>query len=263
MTGKIKGSELTHQLDNVLNELRLSPTERQLYLLSLSTGPLSVSDLAKRLGVQRPYLYTVIKSLREKGLAPGQGPHYQKTFIVEPPSVILSLLRKRRTILDGLASEVVADMPKYLATYKQGGLKTQVLFYEGRDKFVELYNLILEEEAQETVYFGEVKHFFTLLEEKRVQEWIRRRIEKKVTIRTLMIDDPLAHTIPTDKALYRETKVMPSDLSKSFPSSFQVFGKSLIFWQPHTPAAVVLKDEYIADLHRGIFDLLWKLGREI
>ena len=258
-----KENAIVNQLDNALHELGLSPIERQLYLLSLSTGHLSVSDLAKRLSIQRPYLYTVIKSLREKGLAPGQGPHYQKTFIVEPPSVVLTLLRKRRAYLDGLAREVVADMPKYLATYKQGGSKTQVLFYEGKEKFIELYNLILEEEGSETVYFGEVKHFFTLLEENRVHEWIKRRIEKKVTIRTLMIDDPLTHTIPTDKTKYRETRILPCYLSKSFSSSFQVSGKSLIFWQPHTPVAVVSKDEYIADLHRGIFNLLWELGKEI
>lgn len=258
-----KESIVVDQLDNALCELGLSPIERQLYLLSLSTGPLSVSDLADRLGIQRPYLYTVIKSLREQGLAPGPGPHYQKTFIVESPSIVLNLLRRRRTYLDGLASEVSIDMPKYLATYKQGGSKTQVLFYEGKEKFIELYNLILEEEGNETVYFGEVKHFFTLLEENRVHEWIRNRILKKVTMRTLMIDDPLAHTIPTDMVKYRETRILPCYLSKSFSSSFQVFGKSLIFWQPHTPVAVVLKDEYIANLHRGIFNLLWELGKEI
>lgn len=258
-----KENIITSQLDNTLRELGLSSMERQLYLMSLSMGPLPVSVLAERLGVQRPYLYTVIKSLREKGLASGQGSQYQKTFVVESPSIVLSLIRKRKTLLDEIATSLASDMPRYLASYRQGSSKTQVLFYEGKEKFIELYNLILEEEGDETIYFGEVKYFFTLLGENRVQEWVKSRIEKRVTIRTLMIDNPFAHTIPTDKAKYRETRILPSDLSKGFPSSFQVFGKSLIFWQPHTPVAVVLKDEYIANLHRGIFNLLWGLGMDI
>jgi sugar-specific transcriptional regulator TrmB len=249
------------RLNSALGELGLSSSECELYLASLSAGPLRVADLADRLGLERPYVYSLIRSLREKGLAPPQNAgSYQKQFVVHPPSVVLQLLRKKRIELDVLTASIAADMPKYLASYRQGSAKTQVLFYEGREKFIELYERILAEEANETLYFGEVEHFFGLLNRERVDAWIRERIAKKVNIRTLMPNTSSAHTIPTDPSIYRETRVIPKQLTINIPASFEIFGKNLIFWQPHTPVAVVVQDEYITNLHREIFNLLWTQG---
>jgi sugar-specific transcriptional regulator TrmB len=245
-----------------LRELGTTESERELYLTSLAVGPASVQELAKQLGLQRPYVYTLVRSLREKGLAPSASSKYQKKFIVESPSVIIELLRKKKASIDALSGHLTLMMPKLLAQYKQGGAATQVSFYEGKAKFMELYDRILDEEGDETLYFGEAEHFLTLIGEVRLAEWIYRRVRKEVTIRTLMVDSKQARGIPTDAQQLRQTRVLSKEI-KTFPASFQVFGRSVIFWQPHTPMAVVLEDEYIAQLMRGTFNLLWEQGTRI
>lgn len=251
-----------NELDMSLQELGLTDSERQLYLLSLSLGPAPVTALADKLGFQRPYVYTLINSLRDHGLAPSSPTKYQKTFVVEPPSVILSALRLKREAISSLSSRLAAELPKLLASYKQGGAATQVLLYEGREKFLELYNRILEEEGNETLYFGDAEHFLARVSED-LPDWIKRRISLGVSIRTLMIDSPLARSIPTSKGALRETRIVPKSLSSSLPASFQLFGRSIIYWQPHTPVAVVLQDEYIVQLMRNVFEILWKQGETI
>lgn len=243
-------------LDEALRSFGLKESERALYRLSLSLGPTPVGKLAELLGFERPYVYTLIEALRTRGLV-FSSKRYQRTFIVEPPSVVLEQLRKSRSNLEGLITTVAADLPKYLATYKQGGAATQVLFYEGKEKFLELYDRILEEEAGETLYCGEAEQFLSLVSGKHLDDWIRRRIQRGVKIRTLMIDSPLARTIPTDSTSLRETRYLSSDQARLFQASFQVFGSNVIFWQPVTPVAVVLHDEYIANLHRALFNELW------
>ncbi len=251
------------ELTSALDELGLSSSEKELYLASLSSGPQSIPELGKRLGFERPYVYTLIKSLREKGLAVEPLTRkYQRTFVVEPPTVVLLLLRKKKANLENLTAHIAMDMPKYLASYRQGGSRTQVLFYEGKDKFIELYERIVEEEMTETLYFGEVEHYFLLLGEERVNQWIFERIQKKIKIRTLMVDSDASRKLPSMPEMFRETRLLPLDMNKEFPASFQVFGTNVIFWQPETPIAVVLQDEYIAKLHRGIFAMLWKQGKE-
>lgn len=251
------------ELTTALDELGLSLSERQLYLSSLAFGPLPIPDLAKNLGFERPYVYTLIKSLRDRGLVASQpSMGYQKKFVVESPTALLSLLRKKKAHLESLTSHIAMDMPKYLASYRQGGTKTQVLFYESKEKFFELYERILEEEADETLYFGEVEHYFSLLGEQRVRKWITQRSEKKIKIKTLMVESETSLQIPSNKSVHRETRLLPKEMVFDFPASFQLFGNNVIFWQPETPIAVVLQDEYIAKMHRSIFNLLWKQGIE-
>lgn len=253
---------VSDELNKALEELGATPSERELYALSLASGPMTAQEFADQLGLQRPYLYTLMQNLRSKGLMPSVTSKYKKKFIVEPPNVILELLRKKKTSIDALSTDFSASLPKLLAQYKQGGVATQVMFYEGKAKFMELYDRILAEEVEETVYFGEAEHFLTLIGEVRLERWIQERKEKGIRIKTLMVDSTKARSIPSDTIELRETRVIDRAI-KDLPASFQVFGRSVIFWQPHTPLAVVLQDEYIAQLMRGTFALLWAQGRAI
>lgn len=252
-----------NELETALSELGLSETEKAVYMASLKAGPVSVSKLAHQLGFERPYVYTVIKSLREKGLVASSAQRYQRTFVVQSPVVVLELLRKKRASLEALTKNLAADMPKYLANYKQGSNATQVFVYEGKQRFLELYERIFEEEATETLYFGELDHFLNVLSESDAELWIMQRIEKEIKMRFLPVDSPRAQDFPTNPQQYRETRIIPKELCGQLPATFQVFGDSVIFWQPETPAAIVLKDQYIADLHRKIFEMLWTLGKKL
>lgn len=260
---KIQQNQIDKNLDNYLNRLGLSQTEREFYLLSLASGPLSIGELAKTMGLQRPYLYKIIASLKEKGLAPQTIKKYQRTFVVEPPSIILELLRKKRAELETLTSSLATDLPKYLASYKQGGNATQVMIYEGKNKYFDIYDRILEEEYSETLYFGEAEHFLSLVKGEKLNNWIKRRIEKKIKIKSLMVESPLALSIPTDNNQLRESRYLPASFAENLPASFQVFGHNVIFWQTERPLAVVLRDNYIAQMHRGIFSMLWNQAKNI
>jgi hypothetical protein len=170
----------------------------------------------------------------------------------------LELLRKERLELESLTTNFVSELPKYLASYKQGTNATEVTFYEGKNKYFELYERILEEEFSETLYFGEAEKFLNLVKGEKLNNWIKRRIDKKIVIKSLMVESPMALSIPTDKNSLRESRYLPKSYAEWLPASFQVFGHNVIFWQTERPLAVVLKDSYIAMMHRGIFNLLWQ-----
>lgn len=255
-------SDLVSKLDTCLVELGLSTSERELYLLSYKLGPTSITDLSEKIGLKRPYVYTLIQALREKGLVDPDTTKYRRSFVVRSPSVVLGLLRKQRARLESLSSSMAADMPAYLSGYRQGGERTQVLFYEGREKFFELYDRVLEEEGKETLYYGEAERFLTIVQP-HLKDWISQRIQKKVKIRSLMTDSLRARSIPSDEIALRETRIFYDCTPDDVPAAFQVFGKSVIFWQPMTPVGVVLQDEYIAQLMRDVFERLWQQAKSI
>ena len=259
MQPKLAQNYSGNTLDKALLEIGLSETERTVYLTSLAAGPLTITELAKLVNLQRPYLHTVIKTLKDKGLAPSDS-HYRRSFAVEPPTVIIKLLKQQRGALENLTTNLITEMPTFLASYKQGERSTRILLYEGQEKFYELYDRILEEEGSKTVYFGEAELFLKIVAGERLNDWMKKRLAKKIAIKSLMIDSPMARTIPTNADLLRQTRYIKEDDKTLYPASFQVFGKSVIFWQPHTPVAVVLQDEYISKLHRSIFEMLWENG---
>ncbi len=51
-----------------LKELGLSDLEADLYVISLKLGPAQLSEVAKHLGISRPNVYKLIKSLEKNNL---------------------------------------------------------------------------------------------------------------------------------------------------------------------------------------------------
>ncbi|MEX1111999.1 MAG: helix-turn-helix domain-containing protein [Candidatus Andersenbacteria bacterium] len=261
MALKSTDSRSQNELETALAELGLSPTEQQVYMTSLKSGPLPITALAQQVSLERPYLYTLIASLREKGLVSPSHERYGRSFSVAPPTVVVDLLREKQAAVAALQKNLAAEMPRYLAAYKGQGA-TQIFLYEGKERFFELYTRIFAEKPKETLYFGDLDHFIRVVEESDTESWIQKRIRRKIVMKFLPIESKRVQEFPTDPSQYRVTRVIPRDLCSTLPATFQVFGSYVIFWQPHTPAAVVIQDPYIAEMHTKIFNLLWQQGKE-
>jgi hypothetical protein len=53
----------------------------------------------------------------------------------------------------------------------------------------------------------------------------------------------------------RETRILQG--GAPFATSFQLFANKVLIWQPKAPLAVLIEDEYIVQMLRSIFYLLW------
>lgn len=43
-----------------------------------------------------------------------------------------------------------------------------------------------------------------------------------------------------------------------FQTAFQLFGNKVIIWQPKAPLAVLIEDEYIVQMLKSIFFIMWE-----
>ena len=77
-----------------LAELGLHESESNLYITSLTLGPSTIASLAEHLVIPRPNVYKAIAGLEKHGLAKySERKRYTRTFVVEPPTVVLEKLR--------------------------------------------------------------------------------------------------------------------------------------------------------------------------
>lgn len=234
--------------------------ETDLYLLSLSIGPTSIANLADHLHISRPNVYKLISGLEEHRLAKfSERKKFARTFMVESPTIVTGLLRRRRETIDGLDRTVVHAMPDLLALYRQGELPTSIKIFQGSEQFRKAYFQTLEEEAKEICFYGSAHDFLQFLPWSDEQEWIKLRVQKKIFARSLFLpSDETTAFQKEDKRYIRETRVLKE--IAPFITAFQLYANKVIIWQPKVPLAVLIEDEYIAAMLKAMFETHWKLA---
>ncbi|MSR85315.1 hypothetical protein EXS71_02675 [Candidatus Uhrbacteria bacterium] len=255
-------TEIKQNLYNSLKELGLKSPEIELYILSLSHGPTSLATLAKLLEISRPNIYKIITELKKHGLAQFSGKNrYSKTFVVESPSIVTELIRNKRESLNKLDKEMTSALPDLLMLYRQGELPSSVKIIEGKELFEQTFDKILEETKQQTEFFGSAQDFIQFVSWEKEQAWIRRRVEKNIFMRALLLPGSATQQLqPNDKRELRETRILKS--VAPFASSFHLFADRVILWQPKAPLAILIADQYIVEMLRNIFNNLWEQSKK-
>jgi len=250
--------ELKEILYNSLKELGLTEHEASLYLLSLSLGPTTITTLADYMAISRPNVYKVINGLEKHGLAKfSERKKYVRTFMVESPTMIRDLLKKKEEELNRFDQKIVTTLPDLLALYRQGELPTSIRIIQGREQFLKLFFQIIEEEKNESQFCGSAHDFIGFISWAEEREWIKQRMKKNIGIRALLLPSEDAQTLKeNDAAEFRQTRFL--FVACPFVSSFQLFAKKIILWQPKAPLAILIEDEYLAAMFKEIFEKLWE-----
>ncbi len=249
--------EIKKSLYSSLQELGLSEAESLLYMTSLALGPTTIADLATHLNMARPNVYKVIEQLEKHGLAKfSDRPKFARTFIVEPPTKLLDLVRQKRDAMAGLDHALVAVMPDLLAAYHQGETSTNIRIMQGKEQYLKVFFSMLDEAKNEIQFFGSASDFIGFVSWAEERLWIKERMKRGIQMKSLLLPSTDAETLRQhDKEEMRETRILPS--AAPFVTSFQIFAHKVLVWQPKAALAVLIEDEYIVQMLRSIFDALW------
>lgn len=244
-----------------LKELGLLESEAKLYLLSLKMGPATIASLAEHLGIPRPNVYKAISGLEEHGLARfSEKKKYARTFVVEPPTVVLELLRKKGGIISDLDQTLVGAMPTLLANYHQGETPTRIKVLQGKEQYLNAFYSILDEEGEETQFFGSAKDFLKFVSWEEEYRWMAKREERGIFIKSLLLPSEEAEMLhKSDPEHLREIRIIQG--LAPFVTAFQLYANKALIWQPAAPLAVMIEDEYIVAMLRSIFEKLWETAK--
>lgn len=253
----ISKTEIKTNLYNALNELGLTESEADLYITSLALGPVSISVLAERMSIPRPNIYKLIAGLEGYGLAKySVRKKYVRTFIVEPPTVLLEKLREKRKKMGDLDHMLVGNMPDLLAHYHQGETPTKIKVFEGKEQWMQIFFQVLDEAKDKIEFFGSADEFINLITWDKEKEWIRKRVTKGIHINVLLVPGKDAITLEsTDEKEMRTTRFFNG--SSGFASGFMLYANKVIIWQPKAPLVLLIEDEYIVQMLRSVFVALW------
>lgn len=116
-----------------LQDIGLNEKEVIIYLELLRVDKSSVLDLAKKTGILRTSIYSIIDSLKEKGLVIETEVGKKINFQAEPPERIFAFIESQRLKVEEQSQLAVEFIPQLKSLSRQTGEKPIVKVYEGRE----------------------------------------------------------------------------------------------------------------------------------
>ncbi|MEK7632929.1 MAG: helix-turn-helix domain-containing protein [Patescibacteria group bacterium] len=244
-------------LYTALLQLGLTAQEAGLYVLSLEIGPHPIGQIAEKLGVSRPNIYKLIKSLENIGLAALPKGGRLKRFSVASPTIVNELLDLKQKKDRELKQEFSSLLPDLLSKYQRGDLPSHVRVYQGRGQYIGAFFGMLDEGKDSLDFFGSVDDFLNLIAPEDQAEYLKERVRRGLSSRTLTLSGQHANRIAgEDKENMRETRILNG--LNPFKASFHFFADKVIFWQPENLLAIRIEDDVIATMMKSVFEMLWQ-----
>ena len=128
---------MKEKLVKVLSELGLSEKEAKVYLALLTLGEASVLSIAKTGEVKRTTVYSVLDSLKQKGLVE-MVIRGLKTFYrpVDPQNLVAVIEERKR--------QLNKYLPDFLSLYNASGQGSYLRYYEGLPAIKTIYEDLLK-----------------------------------------------------------------------------------------------------------------------
>ncbi|MFH0972327.1 MAG: helix-turn-helix domain-containing protein [Candidatus Micrarchaeota archaeon] len=237
-----------------LKEAGLSDAEISVYMCLLQNGPLKVSDISKKIGMYRPYVYDNLYKLIEKGMCGNINMDGKKVFRAANPQTIRDFLADKMRRIDNAIPELENMM---LKTPQD----TSVWVYKGRNAarkaFADILKILKEDRSIEHLGMGVMEELF-LLNEPTFSRWFIKQLEK-YKIKERMISYESESVFAGGKTT--EYRFIPDEYFN--PTNTMIDGDlvTIIFWK--NPKYVIkIKSADLADSYRKQFELMWKHGKK-
>ncbi len=230
-------------MKEALIRVGLNEQEAEVYSALAKHEGMPAAQLAKTTEINRSVVYSILESLKEKGLVSEFLIHGVKQFSITKPEALMSFVKAKEE-----AAKEVLDSLKKLEKDEKESVKVEV--YQGVQGGLAVLKDILAT-GKDYVAFGEDKSFqelFGTLAEQYVRQLKENRIRERLLV-------PRGSTILTSK--YSEVKYLPKDIA--LPSISVIYGNKVafaIFQKPYY--AVVIESRDLAQTYQSLFEYLWK-----
>jgi len=253
-------------LQDVLKNYGLSTKEAKIYLAALSMGDSTVQEIAEKSKIQRATAYTVIDSLKEKGLLSTTMKGKKNVYVAAAPDKIIEHLKAQRVTIDVKMSAVEKILPELQSLYNYSPNKPRVRYFEGLDGLKQIY--------EDTTIVGKTIYAFNPIHKKMSKELLRWLSENYVPKRVKLgihnkIITPAFHSEDTKRLLEesedlnREVRIV-SDKKFPFSIEIQIYGPkvAIISYASSEMFGVIIESEETSKTWKYIFDLAWEGARQ-
>lgn len=242
----------------ILKDFGLSDTESAVYFSMVALGPSPILKISKASEVKRTTVYSIIESLKQKGLVREDLEGFKTLYTAESPDKLLSILETKKNKLKN-------NLDDLLAIYNKGEKETFIKIYDSWESIKSVYLGLLEDikPDEEYLIISSMSEAFNY-DEKFFAELREKRAKLPIKIRAL-ISDPETEEGKKFKKFDRnfniDSRFLPNgtDLTTNLVVTPQ---KVLIHRFGEPTSAIVIENKDIIKMHQEFFNVMWNSANE-
>ncbi len=241
------------QLVSILNDTGLTENEAQVYLTSLSLGPTTILRIAKSSGIRRTTVYSVVETLKNKGLMHIKPVGLKQLYVAEHPDRLESIIESKKRSLQKL-------LPEFTALYNLKGGESTVKYYEGLNAVKNIYETILDplKPNDDYLVISDLEKFFVKIDKKYFEEFLEKRIKSRVKARLIATDSEKSRYMKQyAKNMNHEVRILPEG-SKLSVDTMITPQKVTIFNMDEPVSAISLENKAMIEMHKELFEIIWR-----
>ncbi len=241
-----------------LERIGLTKNDRNVYLALVESGTSTVSNLTKRTGLHRSYVYDILDKLIDIGLVSFTIKNKKKYFDTENPDRILQILKNREQEIKESKIEINKILPELVNRQRIMTEKQEARIFVGKEGIKSILEDVLKN-GEDFVAFGAEGKFKDIFKWY-FDNWQNRRIKLRIGYK-IIYNSKLKGKRPTKEQKLVKTRFLPEKYE--FPATNIMYGNkiAIIVWEIN-PIGFVLESEKAVKSFLNYFTLLWGLGKE-
>lgn len=242
------------QLINSLEKIGLTEKQAKVYLACLELGGAGVSAISRKAKIKRTTCYHLLNDLINLGLVSKSKQKKAGFFIADDPKNIEKSAKLKMQSIQEI-------LPQLEAVHNVLPQKPKISFYEGIEGMKTIWEDILKSSrAGDTILACTgFKTALQYLSKKWLQDYIKRRVAKKVRIKFITPSSGFVKEFqPTSAREIREIKNVPEE-NWHFTADMQIYGRKIAIVSPEENfIGIIIDSKEIAKMMKMAFDLMWK-----
>jgi len=240
-----------------LERIGLLKNDRKVYLSLLYIGSATVSQLVKKAGLHRSYIYDILDKLIDFGLVSFTIKNNKKFFNIESPEKMVKIIESRKEEIEKDREAIENVLPQLIEKQKTALEKQEARVFIGKEGIKSILEDILII-GQDFVGFGAegkfrniYKWYFT--------NWQRRRVEQRIKYK-IIYNIRLRKKRPTKEQKLVQVKFLPEKYE--FPATTIVYENkvAILLWDK-SPIGFVLESKEVVKSFLSYFDVLWNTAK--
>lgn len=247
-------------LKNFLLSLDFSEKEANVYLMLLSLGKGTVSEIARKAEINRTTGYDILGTLVGYGLVSVSGKEPKQEYVAESPDRILDFLEKQKEKTNEQLDRAQTILPQLKSVHNVSD-RPQIRFYEGKDGLKQVYEDTLTAHEPIRAYATVDDMHVTLPEY--FPKYYERRTKKGIAIRAIIPSTPIGkERAAKDTEEARETALIPSD-KYYFSPEINIYDNKVMIASWREKLGIIVESAEIADAMKKIFELSWAEAKRL
>jgi len=233
-----------------LIDFGLTEKEADIFLLCLKTGEATVNRISELSDFARSTVYDILQKLINRGLISRTIKKSVTHYIANNPKVLLKSLNDKRYKIERI-------IPQLQEIQNKIHEKPISEIFEGRKGIIFALDSILNN-AKSIKLIGSRENALKVIQY-HPDNFIAKRIEKKIPIKQILEESPEARKIKNTK--YSKMKFLNS-IKKSKNVIF-IYGDTVLnLILGHELSAIKIKSKEYSDSQEILFDELWKIAKD-